>query len=75
MDDTITPDRHPISPDMTVLDVVSRYEATQTVFKGYDTKAGECICCRSLFDTLESVAEKYGLNLEKFLADLAAVAG
>ena len=75
MDNTIAPGRHPISPDMTVLDVVSRYEATQTVFKGYDTKAGECICCRSLFDTLESVAEKYGLNLEKFLADLAAVAG
>jgi hypothetical protein len=75
MDDTITPDRHQISPDMTVLDVVSRYEATQKVFTHYDTKAGECICCRSLFETLETVAEKYGLNLEKLLTDLAVVAG
>ena len=73
MDDTIAPDRHQISPDMTVLDVVSRYDATQSVFKGYDKKAGECICCRSLFETLETVAEKYGLDLEKFMADLTAV--
>ncbi len=74
MDNTITPERRQISPDMTVLDLVSRYEATQKVFKVYDVKAGECICCQSLFDTLETVAEKYGLNLEKLLTDLAVAA-
>lgn len=73
MGKTIAPGRNQISPDMTVLDVVSRYEATRKVFKFYDTKAGECICCRSLFETLETVAEKYGLDMEKFMTDLAAV--
>jgi hypothetical protein len=72
MDNTIAPGGQKLSPDMTVLDVVSRHDATQKVFKDYNTKAGECICCQSLFETLETVAEKYDLNLKKFMADLAA---
>ena len=60
---------------MTVLDVVSRYRETEAVFREYDKKAGECICCRALFETLADVAAKYGLDLEQLLADLNKVAG
>jgi hypothetical protein len=61
-----------IRPHMTVLDVVSRYRETEQVFKTYDHLAGECICCKALFEPLERVAEKYGLDLNRFLEDLEA---
>ena len=67
-------DQNPIKPDMTVLDIVSRYRETEAVFRKYDEKAGECICCRALFDTLQSVAEKYGLDMERLLSDLGCAA-
>jgi len=63
-----------ISPEMTVLDVLSRYRQTEMVFKKYDEEAGVCICCQALFDPLRVVAERYRLDLEKLLADLHSAA-
>ena len=62
-----------ISRDMTVLDIVSSCEDTVDIFKSYDEQAGECICCTSLFETLDKVAEKYGIELNKLLNDLNSV--
>ena len=59
-----------IHSGMTVLDVVSRYRETEAVFKRYDERAGECICCQALFDSVQDVAEKYHLDLAELLADL-----
>ena len=59
-----------IHPGMTVLDVVSRYRETEAVFKQYDARAGECICCQALFDSVQDVAEKYHLDLAELLTDL-----
>ena len=61
-----------IHPEMTVLDIVSRYRKTEEVFKRYDALAGECICCQALFESLRDVAEKYHLDLKELLADLEA---
>ena len=66
--------RH-IRPEMTVLDVVSRFRETESVFKEYDKAAGECICCQALFDPLRDVAAKYSLDLGKLLDDLESVVG
>lgn len=63
-----------IRPKMTVLDVVSRYRQTESVFRQYDKQAGECICCQALFDPLQDIARRYGLDLGKLLADLEAAA-
>ena len=59
-----------IEPGMTVLDIVSTYNATQEVFKRWDDRAGECICCNALFESLETVAEKYNLDLSALVQDL-----
>ena len=59
---------------MTVLDVVSKYRQTESVFRQYDRQAGECICCQALFDTLQDIAKRYGLDLGKLLADLETAA-
>ena len=67
-------DNNSISPDMTVLDIVSRHRETEAVFKKYDEAAGECICCQALFDSLEKVSEKYGLDLKRLLSDLEEAA-
>jgi hypothetical protein len=63
----------PISPDMTVLDVVSCHRETEAVFRKYDEQAGACICCDALFETLRNVSKRYGLDLERLLADLESV--
>jgi hypothetical protein len=55
---------------MTILDLVSKYRNTEAVFKQYDDKAGVCLCCHALFDSLEDLADKYGLDLEQLTADL-----
>lgn len=60
----------PITPDMTVLDIISTYRETEDVFRRYDHQAGECVCCNALFDTLQDVAAKYGLNLQELQAEL-----
>jgi len=62
-----------IRPEMTVLDVISRFKETEGVFKKYDKAAGECICCQALFDPLRKVAAKYGLDLEKLLEELESI--
>ena len=62
-----------IRPEMTVLDVISRFKETEGVFKKYDKAAGECICCQALFDPLRKVAAKYGLDLEKLLEELELI--
>ncbi len=67
-----TSERRNITPDMTVLDVVSAHAGTIDVFKRYDAAAGECICCNALFMTVGSVADRYGLDLGALLSDLEA---
>jgi len=61
-----------VIPEMTILDVVHRYRGSQDVFKRYDEKAGVCLCCKALFDPLDKVADRYGLDLEELLEDLEA---
>jgi len=63
-----------VTPEMTVLEVICRHRETEKVFRNYDTAAGVCLCCQGLFDSLEELARKYGLDLERLLADLEGVA-
>ncbi len=62
-----------ISPEMTVLEVIHRHRKTETVFRKYDEQAGICICCQTLFETLEEIAKKYNLGLKGLLLELEAV--
>lgn len=63
-----------IHQEMTILDVISKYRETEAVFKQYDERAGECICCQALFEPLRNVAAKYGLDLKRLMRDLEAAA-
>jgi len=64
-----------ITPEMTILEVLFQFRQTEQVFRRYDAAAGVCLCCQALFDSLEEVARKYGLDLPSFLADLEQAAG
>ena len=59
-----------INPRMTVLDIISRHRVTEAVFKAWDSRAGKCICCQALFDTVQQVADQHGLNLDQLMMDL-----
>jgi hypothetical protein len=63
-----------IRPEMTALEVLRSYRQTKEVFKKYDEKTGRCICCDALFESLRTIADRYGLDLEELLRDLEAVA-
>jgi hypothetical protein len=60
---------------MTVLDIVSRHRETESVFNAWNERAGECICCHALFDTLEQLADRYELDLDELRAQLVAAVG
>lgn len=66
-------EKGPISSEMTVLDIISRYKGSEAIFRKYDEQAGVCICCNALFETLRDVAEKYGIDLGQLLAELKAI--
>ena len=62
-----------VHPEMTVIDIITRYRETEKVFKKFDEKAGVCICCEALFDTIQVVSERFKLELESLLSDLKIV--
>ena len=64
-----------ISADTILLDVVSQWPATEAVIKKYDEKAGVCLCCSCLFDTIEDVTARFALDRDAFLSELHKVIG
>ena len=58
-----------ISKDMIPLDVVYKYRETEDVFRSYDPP-GKCILCDHLFDSIESIADKYELDADEMLRKL-----
>ncbi|MDQ7833564.1 MAG: hypothetical protein RDU30_17690 [Desulfovibrionaceae bacterium] len=70
-----TPPHPPaITPDMTLLDVVAAYPATEAVFRSRDQAAGTCLLCTALFDSIAVAAARHGLDLETLTADLEQAA-
>lgn len=59
-----------IEKDMVLLDILEKYPETEDVFHMYDERAGVCIMCSHLFDSLESVTKKYGIELDEILNKL-----
>ena len=59
-----------ITSSMTVLDIVSRHRESEAVFKRWDHEAGICICCHALFETLQDLADRYALDLDRLVAEL-----
>lgn len=59
-----------ISADTILLDIVSRWPTTEAIFRRYDEKAGVCLCCSCLFDTLEDIASRFSLDLKALLHDI-----
>ena len=45
-------DNPAVSREMTILDILSLYPETETLFREYDEKANVCLCCKALFDFL-----------------------
>lgn len=60
----------PITPEMTLIEVLYQHRRTEAVFRRYEGEAQGCLLCHALFDTLAEAAAKYGLDLDKLLRDL-----
>lgn len=70
MNNVISPDETVLTPQMTLLEIMYRWRASENVFRAYESQAGVCLRCQALFDTLEDVANKYRLDLQTLLDDL-----
>ena len=58
-------------PDTTtVLDLVAAHPATEAVFRRYDAAAGCCLLCQGLFETVSSLAARFGLDGHALTTDL-----
>jgi hypothetical protein len=68
-------DKEPISPDMTLIEILQQHRQTEVVFRRYEGEAQGCLLCHALFDTLAEAAAKYGLDLERLLKDLQEAEG
>ena len=62
-----------ITPEMTILDILSEYRETEAIFRGLETRTGTCICCQGLFLTLRTAAGRFGFDLETLLTELNAL--
>ena len=64
----------PFDPDATtVLDLVAAHPATQAVFRRCDGPAGCCVLCTALFETINGLAARFGLDRAALVSDLVAV--
>ena len=61
-----------ITPEMTILDIISQHRETEMVFKRLEEETGTCVCCQGLFLTLREAAKRFGFDLENALAALNA---
>ena len=55
----------------TVLDLVAAHPAVEAVFRRYDAPAGCCILCEALFETIDDLAARFGLDAEALAHDLS----
>ena len=62
-----------ITPETTIIDVISRYRKTESILKRLEEETGTCICCRGLFLSLSEAAKRFGFDSVTVLADLNAV--
>ena len=70
----MTEQNEPITPEMTLIEVLYQHRQTEAVLRRYEGEAQGCLLCQALFDTLAQAAAKYGLDLERLLQDLREVA-
>ena len=63
----------PVTPEMTLLEVMSRWAISEAIIIAYGAQAGVGLRCHALFDTLAEAAQKYNLDLNKLLGDLNAL--
>jgi hypothetical protein len=57
----------------TVLDLVAAHPATEDVFRRYDAPAGCCLLCQGLFETVSSLATRFGLDRAALVHDLKVI--
>jgi hypothetical protein len=59
-----------ILSSMTLLEIIELRPNAVEVFRQYEQAAGSCLLCNNLFDSLESVAIRYDIELDKLLEEL-----
>ena len=62
--------RKELKGNMEILTIIADYPETEDVFKQYDQQAGQCVLCNFLFESLESFASQFDIDLENLLDEL-----
>lgn len=59
-----------ITKQDTPLDIVEQYPQADPVFRTYDEQIGQCLLCHCLFDSLETIARRYDIDLAEMITRL-----
>lgn len=54
----------------TILEIVSEYPKSEDFFREFDKRAGKCVLCHNLFDTIGEFCKEYELDSEEVLLNL-----
>lgn len=57
-----------------LLDWVDQFPETEEIVRQYDKKAGVCLLCTCLFDSIASIEENYKIDLSDMLAEMQDIA-
>lgn len=58
-----------ITKKMTLLEIVEDNQKRIEVFKKYDEQAGTCLMCNHLFESIEDVCKKFGLDAQQIIEE------
>ncbi len=61
-----------INAETVILDIISDYRHTETIFKRLEEETGICILCQGLFLSLGDAAGQFGFNGAKTLREIHA---
>jgi hypothetical protein len=64
-----------ITPETTIIDIISQYRETERVFKKLEEETGICVCCQGLFLPIGEAAKQFGFDLGCALSEIKSVIG
>ncbi len=59
-----------IDKTKTLLEIVEDHPERETTIRAFDEKAGACLLCSNLFDSLEAIEDQYGIDLSEMVDKL-----
>ena len=62
-----------VTPETSIIDIISTHRRTEKLFKQLEEKTGVCICCEGLFLPIQDAAARFGFSLWDALMEINSI--